>query len=338
MATWRVRTILRSFADLPDDFSCDGAFASSTRIADQVDGSATAQVDMTIETDTLKDALTRAIDLNETLQDRIAYLSFAPAESAIVSVAPPTATYGQPFEIAVPVPGFRRDRTALSASDIAALDPESPEEAETALRLLRRGVNARLPFDSFMDLWSGIEALANAAAIEANDYIRSQCPACGAEIKGGPASHQQIRRMYQEGIPADSAAKAPKKLADEARTVRGSLAHGGRRHTSDFLDQVSEKCLGLQSVLVSSLSACLPVLPVAGSCPRAGAQWGLLTISVPGPVTAEINVTPREFECGFGLATLPSDRHQGQSVEAKFGLFLPLPIHALALPDFAPSA
>jgi hypothetical protein len=322
--------MLCSFADTPGDFSCDGASASSTRIADQANGSALARVDMTIDADTLRDALTRAIDLNETLQDRVAYLSFAPATSTIVSVAPPTATYGEPFDIAVPIPGFYRNRAPLLASDIAALDEEPDPEVVTALRSFRKGVNAPLPFDYFVNLWSGIEALANADAIAAEDYVRSTCPECGATIKGGPAGHQQVRRMFEEGIP--NGPKPPLKLADEARSVRGTLAHGGRQHTSDFLDDVSAKGTGLQSVLGSSLSTRLPVPPAPSTCPRVGTPWGLLTISVPGP-GSEPEVSPA-FDCGFGYAILPEGRHQGQIIDAKIGIFFPIPIQALALPDF----
>ena len=330
MTTWRVRLVLSSFADIPDTFSCDGASAAATRLAEQPNGSAFFQIDLAVTAASLRDALTRAIDLNETLQDRIAYLSFAPALSNIVSVAPSSAKYEEPFEIAVPLPGFHRSRVPLAAFDIAALDAEVEPEVETALRSFRQGVNSSLPFDYFVNLWSGIEALANAGAIAAGDYVRSACPKCGATTKGGPAGHQQVRRMFEKGIP--NGPKPPRKLADEARNVRGTLAHGGRQHTSDFLEDVSAKGTGLQSVLGSSLSTRLPVKPVPSTCPRVETPWGLLTISVPGP-GSEPQVSPT-VDCGFGLAILPDRRHQGHTVDAKIGIFFPIPIQPLALPDF----
>lgn len=284
---------------------------------------------------TVRDALTCAIDLNDALQDRVAYLTFGPAASTILSVTPPRARYGEPFPIAVPIPGYRRSRVVLTPADISALDAEVTAEVATALRSFRQGVNSPLPFDYFINLWSGVEALANADAVAADDYVLSACPNCGAEIKGGPASHQQIRRMFTEGVP--DGLRPPRRLADETRKTRGALAHGGRRHTSDFLEDVSAKGTGLQSVLASTLSTRLAASPVAGTSPRVETPWGLLTISVPGPVGSDFQVSPLEVDCRFGLAIVPDGRHRGQLVDAKIGAFFPIPVQALALPDFEPS-
>ena len=327
--------MLDAFSDLAPEFKIGGAFADAREIGKRSDGCFRFLVDLTIEAETLSRALHLAIDLNELLQDRVAYLTFAAATSRLVSVTVANAIYGKPFEIALPFPGTWRSRVPVTSQDLEALEMECPSEVDIALRLFRRGVGSDLGSDAFQHLWAGIESLAAADAKHARHYVQVKCAACGTETSSGrPASHQHIRKLFEHGIKLDGIPHSPRQLADGAREARGRLAHGGRLHTVEFLREISKDATTLQSVLASALSARLPVQPLVGTCPRSGIPWVLATLSVDGPESQEFPAMPLSVECNVAFAMMPTSNHQGQPIEFSMGAAFPIPIDPLALPEF----
>jgi hypothetical protein len=119
---------------------------------------------MSIESAELQDAYFRVIDLAEELVDRVSFLSFAPAWEALVSVTVPEVARGDSFEIALPAEGYRRSTVKLSASDIEGLGEKLNDVNSVAMRLFRRGLSARSPYQVLGDLWTGLEVLATAEA------------------------------------------------------------------------------------------------------------------------------------------------------------------------------
>ena len=251
---WRARYLMESYAELPPVLSVRGNPIQVTSVGVDRTGLALSVVTIGLSDGPIGDAYAAAWDIADELADRIAFLSYAPVRGSIISVTRPRVRIGEEFDLALPLGSSTRSRTPIPSGAVEDLDePHRDEHVAIALRRFRTGLAAMNPYAAYQDLWRSLERLCDVEARERGLVVQHSCPNCGHQIPGGPASHQCIREKFVKSKPAERTDAEAVRLANEARQLRGMLAHGAKLEDRSLRERVELMTTSLQTAAAVAL-------------------------------------------------------------------------------------
>jgi hypothetical protein len=121
--------------------------------------------------------------------------------------------------------------------------------------------------------------------------------------------------------------------ADKARPLRGKVVHGGRLQVRALREDAEKAFPGLQAALAVALVKELGIKPKSARCQHLGLPYLAFRMTAPEPGSSEFKVVPSHFRCPAGLSFLPDAYSEAQPFQVEIGLFMPVLVDALALPN-----
>ncbi len=214
-------------------------------------------VDLRYVSEDLETAYYQALDAAEELADRLAFVTFSPADVEMVSVTYPVASPGELFEIALPIPRLPRTSVDVTVEDIAQFDQPRPARGARALRLLRTGLSSVSSYHALAQLWAGTEVLAEERAELEGMFLEHTCAKCGETRKGPLRTQPYIEANFATALSVDNKADTAAEVAKETRRVRGKVIHGGRLQDRLLRTEVNKTLSHLAMATMIGLSDAL---------------------------------------------------------------------------------
>lgn len=345
MTAWRARMLVQSFAELPDTFTFQGHAGRARRYHEDSTGCLTTVVDLTLSDDLINAAYFAAIDIGAELTDCVGLLSYAPASYELLSVGPEISTIGVAFDMALAVGMFRRTRSTIDGKKLQALgDKYGNEGTAIALRSFRVGLGAKNPYRTLTELWTAAEALADRQARTDGNFIERRCDQCGKVSRAGPASQQYIRKYFERVTPVDKTADEYRRLADDTRSLRGTLAHGGKLHNEALRQEANVKLSSLQAAAAAAIVDATGVSTATHRCQHLGVPCLVIRLHRVGLKATDCAPAPSNgrsdelvFEIPAVLSFLPDEFSECQEFTIEVGVKWPIPVHELAFPEPGPA-
>jgi hypothetical protein len=262
----------------------------------------------------------------------VSFLSYAPATQRVISLTVPQVRANEVFYIAIPSDGVRRTRVPMTSIDIESIT-SVPQSSGVALRMFRRGLTAESPFQALTDLWTGVEAVAERQAREADERVLQTCKVCGTKSSGPVASHSRIRKLYQLAKHPSMSDQDAAKSADSTRSLRGKLVHGAKLHDAALMHEVQTQLALLQSAAATAIACDSQIKTRANESQHVGDCYLGFDMRFDAS-TGSFMLNMRDFEAKAGISSLPSNYADRPSPLAlKIGIWSDTPIDELAFPD-----
>jgi hypothetical protein len=329
VGTWRGRTLLVCYGDLPGSFTVNGTKCTAKLRATDRTGMRMWIVDAALEEVPLIQAFYSAIDIGDELCDRLSFLTFAPVESQLVSVTVQKAKIGETFLLALQLEAFRRSTVSVTSDAIERFDSLKDDIARTALRTFRKALSSGSPYRTLSELWTTIETLAQSEAKDASDFVVEPCSGCGKQRTAGLRSQKYIRAHFLN--TSDSSAN--ESAADATRTVRSRLVHGARLHDSALREEVEGRIPLLQAACATALARRLELAPLCSHCQSVGIPFQSFNVTVTGGAEGKTKLAFNECVVPSALSVLPESLQIPKNFSIMIGLFEPIHFDTIALPD-----
>jgi hypothetical protein len=328
MSTWRVRCLLTSFANLPEQFFVRNCSVSVKKIGETANGSNQFLLDLIIETEKIEDAATLGIDLSNEITDRICYLSNAPSQLEIISVTTPKLNIGEIGKLCLFQGNFHMSSVNLSKEKIEIFDQfKENSNIRASLHNFRIGISNFNPYESFKNLWSSLELLVKDNAKKL-PMIEKRCPGCDVIISSHP-HEQKVIREYYEIVHKTGMDKE----ADNLRKFRGKLTHGCVADEK-LRNQTEEQITKLEPISLTLLSKETGVKPERAQTFHTGIPLLILEIEKTGNKNTDIEIKQStSFEVKASFPKIPQEYAEENAFQFFVGIKPPIQINPISLPD-----
>ncbi|MGB8061289.1 MAG: hypothetical protein WCF26_05295 [Candidatus Sulfotelmatobacter sp.] len=321
---WRTRVWVTSFTELEHHapYPLGTESFAYLRIRDSRPSGCTAQlVDIYHRSGGgIDQALLEGTDWAEMLVDSLALAGYGAAHiGRVVGTSVPFSRVGESYELATFQASLLNSAVPISPRDLSC---SVDETGRLALRHLRDGLSAPIPTTAFAAFWNSLECLADEEA-KARGLKRTTKCECGRERTIGIDTKRVFEAMYTD-------AGADPSLFDRHRKRRGTIQHGARTPTSDYLSEVLDDLSQLQ------VAATVAVSKRVGISPRTAVylsmNWPVAVFSCSARADGTVEANLSRFGVRANAGKLPERITVEAGRVIQFGVDLPVRIDPLAFP------
>lgn len=321
---WRTRVWVTSFTELEHHapYPLGAESFAYLRVRDPHPSGCTAQlIDIYHRSGGgIDEALLEGTDWADMLVDSLALAGYGAAHIArVVATSVPSSRVGVGYEVATFQASLLNSAVPVSPRDLSSTVDET---GRLALRHLRDGLSAPIPTAAFAAFWNSLECLADEEARARGLKRTAKCD-CGRERPTGFDTKSVFGAMYSE-------AGVDPSLYDRHRKRRGTIQHGGRTPTSNYLGEVLDDLSQLQ------VAATVGVSKRVGIRPRTAVylsmNWPVAVFSCSARADGSNEAKFGRFGVRANLGKLPEKAALESGRNVQFGVDLPLRIDPLAFP------
>ena len=267
-------------------------------------------------------AILEGTDWAEVLVDLLALSGYGAAHILnLVGTTVPFCRKGEEFPLAT-----------FGASVFNSPVPVHPDQFETrdldpigrlALRHLRDGLSAAVPTAAFAAFWNALEQQAEEEAKLKNFKRIVKCEKCGKERSAGWDHKRSFEAMYaQAGLDPS--------LFKQHRSKRGTIQHGEKLRTTDYVAEVLQDLSQVQVAAMVAVAKKAGVIPATSS--YLSANWPVAAFSCCAEGDGRVSIRLQSSRVQAAAGVLPQ-RYCGHAIRLlDMSVSIHSKIDALAFP------